>query len=155
VEMHAAPIRYRGVAHALGMARDITAKKRAEAERAQLEAQLRQAHKMEAIGHLTGGIAHDFNNILTGILGYARPAGERPASAADPKLARALEGVALACRRARELIQQMLIFRRGRRGAPRVIALAPLVRQSIRLLRSSFPSTLEIAAELSADAPAA
>ena len=155
VEMHAAPIRYRGVAHALGMARDITAKKLAEAERAQLEVQLRQAHKMEAIGHLTGGIAHDFNNILTGILGYARLAAERPAAAGDPKLARALEEVELACSRARELIQQMLIFSRGRRGAPRVIALAPLVRQSIRLLRSSFPSTLEIAAELSADAPAA
>jgi PAS domain S-box-containing protein len=155
VEMHAVPIRYRGVPHALGMARDITAKKRAEAERAQLEAQLRQAHKMEAIGHLTGGIAHDFNNILTGILGYARLAAERPAATADAKLGRALEEVELACNRARDLIQQMLVFSRGRRGAARVVALAPLVRQSIRLLRSSLPSTLEIAAELSPDAPAA
>ena len=71
VEMHAVPMRYRGQPHALGMARDITARKRADAERAQLEAQLRQAQKMEAIGHLAGGIAHDFNNILTSIQGYA------------------------------------------------------------------------------------
>jgi signal transduction histidine kinase/ActR/RegA family two-component response regulator len=155
VEMHAVPIRYRGAPHALGMARDITAKKRAEAERAQLEAQLRQAQKMEAIGHLTGGIAHDFNNILTGILGYARLAAERPAVAEDAKLARALEEVELACNRARELIQQMLVFSRGRRGAARAVALAPLVRQGIRLLRSSLPPAIEITAELAAEVPAA
>jgi PAS domain S-box-containing protein len=155
IEMHAVPIRYRGEPHALGMARDITAKKQAEAGRAQLEAQLRQSHKMEAIGHLTGGIAHDFNNILTGILGYARLAAERPAAATDPKLARALEEVELACNRARELIQQMLVFSRGRRGAARAVALAPLVRQAIRLVRSSLPSTLEISAELGSELPAA
>jgi len=155
IEMHAVPIRYRGVPHALGMARDITAKKRAEAERAQLEAQLRQAHKMEAIGHLTGGIAHDFNNILTGILGYAHLAAERPASAADPKLSRALEEIELSSNRARELIQQMLVFSRGRRGAARAVALAPLVRQAIRLARAALPPTVEISAELASDLPAA
>ena len=77
-------MRYRGKPHALGMARDITARKRADAERAQLEAQLRQAQKMEAIGHLAGGIAHDFNNILTSIQGYAQLAAERPAARPTP-----------------------------------------------------------------------
>jgi PAS domain S-box-containing protein len=155
VEMHAVPMRYRGRPHALGMARDITARKRADAERVQLEAQLRQAQKMEAIGHLAGGIAHDFNNILTSIQGYAQLAAERPAAAADAKLSSHLDHLELACNRARELIQQMLVFSRGRRGAARAIALAPLVRQAIRLLRSSLPATLEIVPELAPDLPAA
>ena len=155
VEMHAVPMPYRGKPHALGMARDITERKRADAERAQLEAQLRQAQKMEAIGHLAGGIAHDFNNILTSIQGYAQLIGERPSATADAKLASYLDHVELACNRARELIQQMLVFSRGRRGAARAVALAPLVRQAIRLLRSSLPATLEIVPEFAADLPAA
>jgi PAS domain S-box-containing protein len=154
IEMHAVPMRYRGRPHALGMARDITARKRADAERAQLEAQLRQAQKMEAIGHLAGGIAHDFNNILTSIQGYAQLAAERPAAAADAKLSSYLDHLELACNRARELIQQMLVFSRGRRGAGRALALAPVVRQAIRLLRSSLPATLEIVPEFAPDLPA-
>ena len=155
VEMHAVPMRYRGQPHALGMARDITSRRHSEAERERLESQLRQAQKMEAIGHLAGGIAHDFNNILTGIQGYAQLAGERPAAATDAKLASHLDHLELACNRARELIQQMLVFSRGRRGKPRPVALAPLVRQAIRLLRSSLPATLEIVPEFAAELPAA
>ena len=64
------PVAYRGQPHVLYAARDITERRAAEAEREQLEAQLRQAQKMEAIGQLTGGIAHDFNNILTSVIGY-------------------------------------------------------------------------------------
>ncbi|HEU4923990.1 MAG TPA: ATP-binding protein, partial [Burkholderiales bacterium] len=91
----------------------------------------------------------------TSIQGYAQLAGERPAAATDAKLASHLDHLELACNRARELIQQMLVFSRGRRGAARAVALAPLVRQAIRLLRSSLPATLEIVPEFSADLPAA
>ena len=121
VEMRAVPILYRGQPHALGMARDITERKRAEAERAQLEAQLRQAQKMEAIGHLTGGIAHDFNNILQGIMGYIVLASRaRTPRRRRRQARRATSSSALAsARRARDLIQQMLTFSRGQRGAPR------------------------------------
>ena len=88
VEMRTMPIQHRGQPHVLAIARDITERKSAEAERAQLEAQLRQAQKMEAIGHLTGGIAHDFNNILQSILGNLTLAGERVEGRGDAKLAR-------------------------------------------------------------------
>jgi PAS domain S-box-containing protein len=56
--------------HFTGVIHDITARKRAEAERARLEAQFRQSQKMESIGRLAGGVAHDFNNMLAIICGY-------------------------------------------------------------------------------------
>ena len=65
----------------VGHLRDITARRQNEAQRAELESQLRQAQKMEAIGQLTGGIAHDFNNILTSVTGYVVLATERAAGA--------------------------------------------------------------------------
>jgi len=153
VEMRAVPILYRGRPHALGMARDITGRKQADAERAQLEAQLRQAQRMEAIGHLTGGIAHDFNNLLAGIMGYIVLASEREAALRDPKLAGYLEQALGSSRRARDLIQQMLTFSRGQRGAPRALALDAAVSESLKLLRSSLPSTLELTNRIESTPP--
>jgi len=148
VEMRAVPMMYRGKPHALGMARDITARKRAEAERDALELQLRQAQKMEAIGHLTGGIAHDFNNLLASIMGYVVLAAEREGAAADPKLARYLDQALASSRRARDLIQQMLTFSRGQRGSPRVVDLAETVARSVKLVRGSVASSVEMQTEL-------
>jgi len=144
IETRGVPIQYKGQPHVLYVGRDITERKRAEIERAALEAQLRQAQKMEAIGQLTGGIAHDFNNILTGIMGYLVLAGERPAAFEDTRLARHLEQARLGAQRARDLIQQMLMFSRGRRGKAQPVALGPLVAEATQLLRSSLPATLEL-----------
>ena len=155
VEMRAVPMLYRGKMHALGMARDITARKRAEAERDALELQLRQAQKMEAIGHLTGGIAHDFNNLLASIMGYVVLGLERNAERsgdADPKLARYLEQALASSRRARDLIQQMLTFSRGQRGSPRVVDLAQTVARSVKLVRGSIAPSVEMHTELDAGA---
>jgi PAS domain S-box-containing protein len=141
VEMRAVPIRYRGEPHALGMARDIT-------QRRSLEGRLRQAQRMEALGHLTGGVAHDFNNLLAAIMGYIVLASEREVTASDAKLPAYLEQALASCRQARDLIQQMLTFSRGQRGSPRPLALADAVGESLKLLRSSLPSSLEIEALL-------
>ncbi len=153
VEMRAVPIHYRGEPHALGMARDITERNRADAERVQLEAQLRQAQKMEAIGHLTGGIAHDFNNILTSVMGYLVLAAEREGAHDDAKLAKYLNQAHLSCERARDLIQQMLTFSRGQRGERRPASLGALVKEAVKLLRSTMPATLELVTELDDEAP--
>jgi PAS domain S-box-containing protein len=154
-EVELLPMAYRGQPHVLGILRDVTARRRADEERRRLEEQLRQAQKMEAIGHLTGGIAHDFNNLLTSIKGYVVLAGERQSARDDPRLAKYLEQANLACERARDLIQQMLTFSRGRRGDPRPMSLPPVVSEALKLFRSSLPSTVEIVPELGHEVPAA
>ena len=127
----------------LAFAREITERK--EAEQA-----LRQAQKMEALGHLTGGIAHDFNNLLTSIMGYVVLAADQPA-ARDAKLAKYLEQAQLSCTRARDLIQQMLTFSRGQRGQPRPVAVPPLIEQSIKLFGSALPGTIDVQTALGTD----
>jgi len=154
IEVLGSPVTYRGKPHVLSVVRDITERRRAEQERSRLEAQLRQAQKMEAIGNLTGGIAHDFNNILTGILGYLRLASERQASLGDPKLERYLEQAEQASRRARDLIQQMLTFSRRGKGTPRPVEIAGLIEESARLLESSLSSTVELVTDVQGALPA-
>jgi PAS domain S-box-containing protein len=154
LELRAGPIRYRGARHVLFIGRNISERKRAEAERLAFERQLRQAQKMEAIGQLTGGIAHDFNNLLASIMGYVVLAAEREATGADAKLARYLDEALASCRRARDLIQQMLTFSRGQRSEPRPLSLAQAVDDAMTLLRSSLPSSVEMRTSLDRDAPA-
>ena len=151
LELRGVPIQHRGAPHVLYMGRDVTARKQEEKKRHDLESQLRQAQKMEAIGHLTGGIAHDFNNILTSVMGYMALASERPAAAADARLQSHLEQARLSCQRARDLIQQMLAFSRGRRSEPRPVPLRALVNESTRMLRATLPATIELAAHVDGD----
>ncbi|KWT89270.1 MULTISPECIES: PAS domain S-box protein [unclassified Variovorax] len=128
----------------VGHVRDISARREAEAARLALEAQLRQAQKMEAIGQLTGGIAHDFNNILTSVIGYLVLGEERAEATGDAVLLRQLGQAHLAAQRARDLIAQMLAFARRQRGEARVLDVAPLVRQTLRLLRATLPSSVTL-----------
>ena len=123
-------------------------------ERKQAEQALRQAQKMEALGHLTGGIAHDFNNLLTSIMGYVVLAADRSTGAGDPALQKYLEQAQRSCERARDLVQQMLTFSRGQRGQPRPVSLPPLVRDSVRLFASALPSAIEVETHLARDVPA-
>jgi PAS domain S-box-containing protein len=113
-------------------------------ERQRLEAQLRQAQKMEAIGQLAGGIAHDFNNILTSILGYIVLAQERATDAGDVRSATHLEQAMAGCRRARDVVQQLLTFARGQRARPEAVDLCDVVRESVPLLRASIAATIAL-----------
>ena len=152
-EVHGVPVQYGNTPHLLLIMRDITERKQAEVERGRLEAQLRQSQKMEAIGQLTGGIAHDFNNILTGIMGYIVMAQEWEQKQPDPKLNRYLERIQKSAGRARDLIQQMLTFSRGQRGEPRPLQPAPLVKESVKLLESMLPSTIQTRLNVPRDLP--
>jgi PAS domain S-box-containing protein len=143
-EVRGTPMTYRGRPHVLYAVRDISARVAAEQRRAELERQLRQAQKMEAIGQLTGGLAHDFNNILTSVLGYVAMAQERPATSADAALARQLAQARLAAERAREHVAQLLAFSRPQRGERRLSAPAELLAHALQLLRPNLPTSIAV-----------
>jgi len=128
----------------VGFLRDISERHEAESERVQLEAQLRQSQKLEAIGHLAGGVAHDFNNILTGVVGYLNLAREMVGKVEPDRLRRYLEQASSSADRAGELIRQLLTFSRGRGGNPVRLNLCHVVRQCATLLHSTLPSSVEI-----------
>ncbi len=148
VEMRAVPILYRGQPHALGMARDITAQKRAAAERARLEGQLLQAKKLEAIGTLAGGIAHDFNNILAAILGYGEMA-QKKAPEGTP-LKRHLDAVVSAGLRAKSLVERILAFSRSGVGERTPVQVQAVTTEALDLLAASLPPHVELERRLAA-----
>jgi len=153
IEVRSIPILHRGEPHVLAMIRDLTERRRVEDDRAQLEAQLRQAQKMEAIGQLTGGIAHDFNNLLTSIMGYVSLASDSEPAVRDPRLSGYLAQALRSCERARDLIQQMLMFSRGQRGSPRLVSLGSVVRGALPTIQAGMPGTLELVVDCDASAP--
>ncbi len=138
----------------VGYLRDITEVHAAAEARTRLEDQLRQAQKMEAIGHLTGGIAHDFNNILASILGYAVLAGEQLEHQGKQQIPYYLGQIRRSAEQARDLIRQMLAFSRGQRGEPRPVLLRGIVNDATRLYRSTFPATLDFTTDVDPDLPA-
>ncbi len=122
--------------------RDITERKQQEETRSRLQAQLNQAQKMEAIGVLAGGIAHDFNNILGAIMGYAEMA--RDDSPDGSQVAGDLDKVLTAANRAKELVKQILGFSRQSTTDRIPIQIQPLISESLKMLRASIPTTINI-----------
>ncbi|MFO7559486.1 MAG: PAS domain S-box protein [Desulfobacterales bacterium] len=135
VEVSAIPIRLKGNKIFVGIARDITDRKR-------LEGKFLQAQKMEAIGTLAGGIAHDFNNILSPLIGYAEMLKEDLA-VDHPFRANAIEMLHAALR-AKDLVKQILTFSRKSEFEIKPIKLQPIVEEALKLLRSSIPKTIDI-----------
>lgn len=121
---------------------DLTERKQAEEERTALEAQLRQAHKMEAVGTLAGGIAHDFNNILAAILGYADMALDDTPDHSPAKYK--IEQVLEAGNRAKELVKHILSFSRKEVKERVPVQIHQITKDALILLRASIPTTIEI-----------
>jgi PAS domain S-box-containing protein len=141
VEINAGLIDYDGEAADLVIVRDITNRKRAEEERISLETQLRQAQKMEALGTLAGGIAHDFNNILTAIIGYAQLV---HMNMPEGKAQKNLKQVLMAGNRARDLVKQIITFSRQTEQQRRPVNISPIIKETLKMLRASLPTTIEI-----------
>lgn len=135
-------------------ARDLTGRKKAEAHRNELEAQLRESHKMQAVGTMAGGIAHDFNNILGAILGNVELAKADCATHApgSPVLESLLE-IDKAGRRARDLVRQILTFSRNEPPQRSAVSLAEVVHDTERLLRVTLPPAIELHMQLQTGLP--
>ena len=134
----------------LGVSRDITERKNAEAEKAGLEAQLRQSKKMEAIGTLAGGIAHDFNNILSAIIGFSELCIDDVPK--DSLLNENLNEIYTAGKRAKELVRQILTFARQTDDKVQPVQVSTIVEETLKFLRSSIPSTIRIQSALESNA---
>ncbi len=128
----------------------VTERKRLEEEQKKLTAQLHQAQKMEAIGTLAGGIAHDFNNILGAILGYAEMVQED--SPAGSSIRKDIDQVVKASHRAKDLVKQILAFSRQDETALIPIQPAIIIKEAIKMLRSTLPTTIEIRQDIDAEA---
>lgn len=130
---------------------DITDRKRAEENRLRLEAELRHAQKMEAIGTLATGIAHDFNNLLTAISGYTELA--RSAMTSDHPARQFLDVVDTAVRDASGIAKSLLTFSRKTIVAKAPIDLRRVVTDSLKLLRRILPASITVTENLPADHP--
>ena len=137
--------------HEDGTIRHYVAVKRDTTHETDLENQLRQAQKLEAVGTLAGGIAHDFNNILAGILGYGEMAKEQcePGS----MLYQDLEEIIKAGSRASDLVQQILTFSRQAEEDYLPVQLQFILKESLKMLRASLPATINIRQAINTDCP--
>jgi len=142
VEVRSHPVMVNDQDCLLIMIRDVTEQKTQARTREQLEKQLAQAQKMEAVGTLAGGIAHDFNNILSAIIGYTELSRMEvsPGSYLDDNLKQVLT----AGQRAKDLIQQILTFSRQHDTEIKPVQAGVIVKESLKLLRASISKTIDI-----------
>lgn len=142
VEVYSSRVEVDGKELLHSIVHDVTSRKQAE-ERIQ------HAQKMEAIGTLAGGIAHDFNNILFSIIGHAELLLEdTPTDSPDRK---SLEQIHIGATRAKKLVRQILAFSRQEKNELAQIKIQPIVKEALKLIRSTIPATIAIKQELLSD----
>jgi PAS domain S-box-containing protein len=118
-------------------------------ERKQMENQLLHAHKLEAIGTLAGGIAHDFNNILFPIIGHTEMLLDD--FSIDSPVRKSLAHIHTGAVRARELVQQILAFARQEEKELSMMKMQPMIKEALKLIRSTIPATISIQYLLQSD----
>ena len=128
---------------------DVTEQKKNDRQQKELRDRIRQMEKMESIGFLAGGIAHDFNNILFPIVGYTELLLQEAPQGSE--LHELLERIFNAAGRATELVQQILTFSRQGDTGLKPLRIQPVVKEALKLLRASIPSTIEISQEIGAE----
>jgi PAS domain S-box-containing protein len=149
VEVYSGPIKVHGRELLYSIVHDISARKKAEEEKAALEARLLHAQKMESIGTLSGGIAHDFNNLLGIILGNVELAMDDVPKWHPAKFN--LNEIRTASLRARDVVKQLLSFSRKTDHDQRPVNLLPIVKDALKFLRSSIPTSIEIHQNIAKD----
>lgn len=150
VEIGLTPVETSNGTFVLAAIVDISERKAAEATRRELEARLRHAHKLEAVGTLAGGIAHDFNNILTVILSYL---GMLRHAVDDPGAMEDLLEVERASMRGRDLVHRILSFARRSEPDLQPLDVAALVQEAARPLRATLPPSVELQVSVASGTP--
>jgi len=150
LELSLSSVIVHGKLHAIGIIRDITARKEAEAAEKKMAETLKHSQKMAAIGTLAGGIAHDFNNILSAILGFT----ELLEMQIDPesKAAKYISNITDAGMRAKTLVQQILAFSRQVKKDVQPVHVKAIIKEVLSLLRASLPTNIEIKVDAASDA---
>jgi len=131
---------------------DVTEMQESRIRQREIEGQLLEARRLEAVGKLAGGVAHDFNNILAVISGMAFVLAS--SDKADPKDRAALDAISRSCRRGRDLVRNLLGFARKGTSERRLVALNGVVEEVASLLERTLPETVRIESRCSDEAPA-
>lgn len=137
-----------------GVGIDITERRQAEEKRARMQAQLSNAHKLQAVGQLAAGVAHDFNSLLTVILGNVElleRQAKREAEDAPPVDASTLDQIHNAVDRGRVLVQKLLVFGRAQKGRPQRVQPNRLIMDTQAMLQPMLSKKVETRTNLAAD----
>jgi two-component system cell cycle sensor histidine kinase/response regulator CckA len=151
IESRSKTIPYRGRMAQVTTCHDISERRRSEEEHRILEAEMRQNQKLESLGTLAGGIAHDFNNIISIISGHAAALSGKLND--HPEAQAALHTINEAAERGGAMVRQILTFARKSEAEFRSLQIQDMVADLVKMLRVTFPRTIEISYSCPQDLP--